>query len=106
MVKYVDRGTVVGVWKSAFATHEYEVSFTVDGSWSSVDLIEYGEWFTLSGEAAREYLPSHVVCEIDDAIAEHTKESSVLQNEAKNGTCATASLAFNALDQGLEITQR
>lgn len=76
MIRYIECGVCGGEWRSALATHEFEVMFferDVDGcsagQWAFVEILEYGEFITLFPADAREYMPAETVAEVEAAIA-------------------------------------
>lgn len=58
---------VAGEWRTA-ATHEYAVYADRAGRWSAVHVVEYGDWFELDEDEAREILPASVVAEVDGVL--------------------------------------
>ena len=55
---------VAGEWRTLSA-HEYTVYADLAGRWSSVFVVEYGEWNEYTEEEARAYFPADILAEID-----------------------------------------
>lgn len=58
---------VAGEWRTA-ATHEYTVYADRSGRWAAVHIVEFGDWFELAEDEAREMLPASVVAEVDSIL--------------------------------------